>query len=572
MTFVDVTELKTAQNEVSRLNQELNRRLAEMETLLDLVPVGISIAEDTSCETIRVNHMGARLLGSEEGGNVSKSYAGEGAAAYLPLQNGREVEADKLPMQRSCHTGVAVEAEEYTIRRPDGTEVDVLMSASPLFDEDGEVRGAVGAFTDVSRSRRDREELERRSRQQAMVVQLGLLALQSPALQEVFDTAVEGIREVLEVDFSEILEVLPEGDEMLLRAGHGWSDGLVGSFRVPAGGGSRAGFTLASNKPVVMEDLEHEERFTSSRLLSDHGVVSGISVAIPGRDRRWGVLGVHDTRHREFDPVDVDFVLAVANVVTAAVERERAERRLRETEAELTESQTRDRLRRSERLASIGILAAGIAHEINNPINSILMTADAGLSIPGRTGEPERVAEDLGIILQEAERCGSIINNVLTFSRETSTQKEHQNLNVAVRQGLQLVAKHAKQHQAELRIRLTEDLPAIDLNVTELEQVIVNLVQNAIESGGDGVTIGVETRLRKGRVELVVSDDGPGMSEDVLHHIFDPFFTTRREHGGTGLGLSLVFTIVREHGGEIDVRSAPGKGTTFRIEFPAPES
>lgn len=177
------------------------------------------------------------------------------------------------------------------------------------------------------------EELRVRARQQAAVAELGLRALAGIDLTALLDEAVERVADTLQVEYSKVLELLPDGDALLLRAGVGWQAGLVGQATVSAGLGSQAGYTLVSHEPVIVEDLSAETRFSGPPLLHDHGVVSGISVIIQGEGRPFGVMGAHTTSRRTFTPDDIHFLQAIANVLAEAIQRKRTEEVLRESEA-----------------------------------------------------------------------------------------------------------------------------------------------------------------------------------------------------------------------------------------------
>lgn len=189
---------------------------------------------------------------------------------------------------------------------------------------------------DVTKRRSVEGALQARALQQQVVADLGQFALTNPDQTDLVNRAVSDIAETLNVEFCKVLELLPDGEEMLLRAGVGWKEGLVGRAKVGAGPRSQAGYTLLSAAPVIVRDLRKETRFQGPPLLLDHGVTSGISVVIHGKDRPFGVLGAHTTRLRRFTKDDVNFVQAVANVLAAAIER-------RETEAALRESEERFR-------------------------------------------------------------------------------------------------------------------------------------------------------------------------------------------------------------------------------------
>lgn len=570
LTFVDITDLRTAQEEISRLNQLLDQRVSELETLLDVLPVGVAISEDADCENVRLNRLGSDLHLLPSGLNVPKSRADGENIPYRALVDGEEVAAEDLPMQKACSTGQSVPEQEIELVRQDGTSRFILIAASPLFGTNGDVRGAVGAFLDVTESRSDRREAEARARQQAAVARLGLSALRTDSVDQVLAEAVRTVRDTLNVELIKVLEWLPDDEEFLLRAGVGWEPGLVGKERVSGGKHSQAGYSLTVEEPVIVEDLSTESRFHGPELLNQHGVTSGVSVLIMAREGPWGVFGVHTRDKRLFSEDDVHFIQSVTNVVTATLERRRMEDQLRRSEAELAAKVTQERLRRAERLASVGTLAAGIAHEINNPVSSILMTAESALAVDGRLQDADQIRDDFRIIAEEAERCGEIVKNVLNFAREDVADKELQDLDDLVQRAVDLVAKFAQQAGARLDVDLAGDLPPLYLSSTEVEQVVVHLLRNAVENGGEGLRVEVTTARHGDRVRLTVRDDGPGIPTDHQSYVFDPFFTTRRDAGGTGLGLSVVHAIVHEHGGSIHVDSKPGRGTELDIDWPIP--
>jgi PAS domain S-box-containing protein len=240
---------------------------------------------------------------------------------------------------------------------------------------------------------------------------------------------------------------------------------------------------------------------------------------------------------------------------------------LEELVAERTDSlkQSLERLRRSERLASIGTLAAGIAHEINNPLNSIVLMSECCLRGKG----PVDPMEMLQKIKSEAVRGGRIVKNVLKFAKDERTSKSPADLNDVVRHATSLVSFYAQSAAVDIQVELAPDLPPVMMNPVEIELVLINLIKNAAEAGSARTHVVVRTAWDSQKVTLTVADDGSGMPQDIQAHIFDPFFTTKRGSGGSGLGLSLCHGIVSEHGGEISVHSQVGSGSTFTVELPA---
>lgn len=233
------------------------------------------------------------------------------------------------------------------------------------------------------------------------------------------------------------------------------------------------------------------------------------------------------------------------------------------------EKRAEETVRQADRLASVGTLAAGIAHEVNNPLAAILLASQAALSLESKRDANPRMTESLELIRDNAERCGRIVSGVLKFSRRGEAAFEPADVNEVVHSAANLVRSYARAKGAEMTEDLGTNLPRARMNRVEIEQVLVNLIRNAIESGSEGIHVEVRTRSAPGSIEFSVTDDGSGMTEEQKAHLFDPFYTTKRSDGGTGLGLSIVHGIVAMHGGTIDVDSAEGEGSTVTVRLPA---
>ncbi len=222
----------------------------------------------------------------------------------------------------------------------------------------------------------------------------------------------------------------------------------------------------------------------------------------------------------------------------------------------------------SERLASIGTLAAGIAHEINNPVGSILAFAEyanASQDDPEGAGIVNQALQD---IMRESKRCGRIVRSVLQFARDERTEKWVEDLNTIVERTVQLADSYARERQSTIRLELHPDAIWASINPIEIEQAMVNLIRNALEAAPSQVEITVRTEIERKTARLSVTDNGRGIGDDDLARIFDPFYSTHRGSGGTGLGLSIVHGIVEDHGGKISVRSEEKLGTTIQIDLP----
>ncbi|MCX8038721.1 MAG: cache domain-containing protein [Candidatus Sumerlaeia bacterium] len=226
-------------------------------------------------------------------------------------------------------------------------------------------------------------------------------------------------------------------------------------------------------------------------------------------------------------------------------------------------------LMQSEKLASLGKLAAGVAHEINNPMTGILTNASLMLEdLP--EADPRR--EDLQTIVNETIRCRRIVKGLLDFARQSKPEKKNISVNDSLRNALNLLRNQASFRNIEIIENLDPYLPEISADPNQLQQVFVNILINASEAMPNGGQIQVVSRRADrtgGQIEVSIADTGPGISPEVRSKLFDPFFTTKST--GTGLGLAVSYGIVESHGGTIEVQSEPGLGATFIIRLPSAE-
>jgi len=228
-----------------------------------------------------------------------------------------------------------------------------------------------------------------------------------------------------------------------------------------------------------------------------------------------------------------------------------------------------DELVRAGKLASLGTLTSGVAHELNNPLNNISMIAQTFVQHYDGLSEEERL-EYMSEVDRQCERSRQIVDNLLDFSRVRGSERTLTRIDEVVERSLALVRNQLHVGNITAVAQAAEDLPPVRMNPHHIEQVLVNVFTNAVKAMPQGGSLRVESRLADDGdgVCVTVSDTGVGIPAEVLPRIFDPFFTTSDVGGGTGLGLSVSYGIVKRHGGTIDVTSEPGKGTSFVISLP----
>lgn len=287
------------------------------------------------------------------------------------------------------------------------------------------------------------------------------------------------------------------------------------------------------------------------------------SIIIEGENR--GIVevvySVNGAQRRDRPPLFLEeekrLLKAVARQLALIFEKKEADDRRNELEAQL---------RHADRLTTIGRLAAGIAHELNNPLGDILGFAQLAAKHPDA---PEPVQADLKLIVKACLHAREIIKKILLFGRRTPPRETNLNLNDLVEEWMDVIDVRCQKKSIEIVLALDRLLPEITGDPFQLNQVLVNIVKNAVDAMPAGGRLTIKTRTAKGRVYLEVQDTGSGMNKETLKQVFMPFFTTKDVNRGTGLGLSVVHGIVEAHGGSVKADSHEGRGSTFQVTFPA---
>jgi signal transduction histidine kinase len=228
-----------------------------------------------------------------------------------------------------------------------------------------------------------------------------------------------------------------------------------------------------------------------------------------------------------------------------------------------------EQLIQSRKLASLGTLTAGVAHELGNPLNNISMTAQTYLELFDHLPKEDKI-DYMQTVLDESERIGKIVQDLLDFSRTKESDFTVSDINTVIKNSLKLVQNMLDVSGIKTKLELQEKLPPVFMDENKIREVLVNLLTNAIHAMSTGDTVFLRTNLAesKDRVIVVIEDTGKGIPPEFLEHIFDPFFSTKGTEG-TGLGLSISYGIIKKHKGTIRVRSQVGVGTTFTVELPA---
>lgn len=315
---------------------------------------------------------------------------------------------------------------------------------------------------------------------------------------------------------------------------------------------------LAVRKKVwLIDDLLNDPYLQEPERLWQCGVRQLALAPLVLRQEIFGFLGVGLAQRRELTPVELDFLTAVAQQGVCALDKAWL--------IERQQQQFQQLAHQTERLTALGRLAAGVAHELNNPLSSILLFSS---NMKKKAPPDSFFQEGLDIIIQETKRCKAIIQDLQEFSRSKEPKKTVGNVNQVLTKVLNLLENEFRKNHIRLAKDLAAAVPDMLLDIGQMQQVFANLLLNAIEAVKSEGEVRVRTVYHPERrlIEIEIADTGPGIPAENLPRIFEPFFSTKAK--GTGLGLAVTYGFVLNHQGDIKVQSQLGQGTTFTVQLP----
>ncbi|EDY18511.1 multi-sensor hybrid histidine kinase [Chthoniobacter flavus Ellin428] len=404
--------------------------------------------------------------------------------------------------------------------------------------------------------------IEDRARQQEAVAQLGQRALSGLALGKLMDEAMKLVQNVLRVDCCSLLALTRDGKDLVVRSQAGWPPNSTGN-RISVGRGSQAGYTLLAGEPVIVNDIAAEKRFTTSRAVLDARLKSGISVAVKGSEGPLGVLAAFTMAARAFAQDDAHFLQSVANVLTAAIQRERAEESIRQAreQAELASRAKTEFLSR-------------MSHELRTPLNAIL-----GFT---QLMETETLGPSLAESVEHVSRAGkhllSLINEVLDISRidagRFALSPEPIEVHGFLSEAIESIQPLATRHVIPVTLEpATAEMPPLQVlaDRQRVHQVMYNILSNAVKYNRINGRVTVSYRVDGPRIRITIADTGRGIEPEKLSRLFLPFERLGAESTdieGSGIGLALSRGIVNALHGELHVESRVGEGSTFWLTLP----
>jgi two-component system, NtrC family, sensor kinase len=374
-------------------------------------------------------------------------------------------------------------------------------------------------------------------------------------VKDVLDTLVRRSADALKANGAIIRLLNPQTHQLELGPAHGCSDQFLCNGRV-FNDEIIAGECL-QNKIIVINDILNDPHIQYPEELCAEGIRMVIDAPLIYGDEILGILHIFFAELRRFSEEEMNFLMLIAERGTAVVHKAKL--------IKMLESRYDQLALHTEKLSALGRMAAGIAHEINNPLAGILLFSTNMIKKVPKEGP---VREGLEIIIQETLRCKDIIQDLLEFSREQEPTKVQSDINRLIQKAINLLGNEFRLSHIQLKVDLFEQLPKVLVDENQIEQVCVNLILNALQATEEQGMITIRSYLSPDlkNVCIGVSDTGCGIPPENITKIFEPFFSTKPK--GTGLGLAVIFGIVQKHGGHINVSSLPGKGAQFNVVLP----
>ncbi len=454
-----------------------------------------------------------------------------------------------------------------------GRVFDALATSSVINDAEGQINSYVVIIRDITKRKKAQQQADKQNIRLAALNAISMTVNSSLDLIEVLDATMEKIVEIIECDSVRIYMLDKERGVLNLVAHKGLSDNFVSKSFVKSrevGIGILGQTVVTCNTTVVDNFLRSQDPYVE--FIVEEGLQSTVYIPLVSKGNPVGAMCVSSHHEFKLSADYVEFLTAIGNEIGLAINNADLYENIKKAYQELTEAQ--ERVIQTEKLASLGKLAATIAHEINNPLAAVLTYIRLMMKIMKRGDFIEERLEDISRYLatmeSETARCGDIVKNLLAFSRHSKITIENNHIEKIIDKALILITHELQMRKIKLVEEIEPNLPEVRCDFKQIQQALLAIMINASEAMTEGgiLTLAAKRDPQGRFLEIVISDTGCGISEEDLKNVFEPFFTTKEEAKGVGLGLSVVYGIIIKHNGFIDVESEIGKGTTFRIRLP----
>jgi len=452
---------------------------------------------------------------------------------------------------------------EVSLRRKDGALLTALENSFASRDSSGKIERYQGFLLDITEKKRAEDEIRRRNRELNALNAMAVIATQSFDLDEILNLTLRQVASLMGAETGSIY--LANANEAIFRRRAGWGPRSAdrahfSEMQFPDGFGD---LVMRSRTEVITSEyLPHLPQLVADFIRAD-GFISWMWVLLWSKDNPIGLMGISSREPREYTSNDENLLVAIGRQLATTIEKVRLYEETCKAYEDLR--LTQEQLLQSEKMSAVGQLIAGVAHELNNPLTAILGYAQLLES----EGLGERAADFVGKLFKQAQRTHRVVQNLLSFARQRKPQKQQVDICKVIDETLALRDYDLKVNNIKLE-REIEAIPAVTADPHQLEQVFLNIINNAVDAmleAEHGGILKVRVHGLEGQVYAEFHDSGPGIKEP--GRIFEPFYTTKSIGKGTGLGLSICYGIVKEHGGDICARNGAEGGAIISVRLPA---
>ncbi len=551
-TFTDESSQLTGTIHIIRDTTERRAAEEKYRLLFEQAQEGVFVTTPAG-EVVDCNDAFVRMLGYESRDEV------------MNLDVTRDIYAD--PAMRSHFAGQMAEKSfvrnfEVELRRRDGSTLAALENSFATRDAAGNITRYQGFLLDITEIKRAEDEIRRRNRELHALNAIAVVGAQSFDRVEIVENALRQVVDLFAVDTAGVWLLDDQARGILRRsAWHGHRATTQMEFKLPA---EVLRLLRDDHVEVITPETSSVLPEFAREFAAREGLVNYVWVLMWSKDHPIGVLGMGSRVTCEFSATDRSLLVAIGRQIATTLEKVRLYQETRRAYEDLR--RTQEQLLQSEKMSAMGQLISGVAHELNNPLTAILGYAEL------LEGEPlsERARDFTSKLGKQAQRTQRLVQNLLSFSRQRKPEKKLVDVRSVLEDTLDLRDYDLKLNNISVVKEFDKDLPAVLGDRHQIEQVFLNIINNAVDAileKGRGGKLRVSIRQLDGRICAEFHDSGPGIREP--KRVFDPFYTTKGVGKGTGLGLSICYGIVKEHGGEIDARNHSEGGASFRVLFPA---
>ncbi len=484
------------------------------------------------------------------------------------------VPEEREAFRKGIETHNYVRNFETTMRRKDGTLLVAAQSCFATRDLNGNLERYQGFVLDVTEKKRSEDEMRRRNRELNALNAMAVIATQSFDLDEILNLTLRQVISLFGAETGSVyLAVEPEGTYRRRAGGGPRSEArtLMAEVVFPEGLGD---LVMRSRAEVVTQDfMPHLPPAVVEFVCADR-LPCWIWVVLWSKDKPIGIMGIATKQDRHYSSNDENLLVAISRQLATTIEKVQLYEETCRAYEDLR--RTQEQLLQSEKMSAVGQLISGVAHELNNPLTAILGYAQL---LEG-AGLDDRSADYVAKLFKQAQRTHRVVQNLLSFARQRKPEKQEVDLRKVLEESLTLREYDLKVNNVSLEREIAEDLPSVVADPHQLEQVFLNIVNNALDAivesngescgqGSPGGVLKVRVFKKDAYVCVEFDDSGPGIKDP--GRIFDPFYTTKSVGKGTGLGLSICYGIVKEHGGEIVARNREEGGATIAVRLLASE-